>query len=88
VAVRELVHSFAEAFGALDRIIVNAGIGGGSPLGTGCTPANYAMAMTNFVAVLSQCHRIPASSTAVSTSGPTCKRSQATSAEAQQRQSC
>nr|WP_232425809.1 SDR family NAD(P)-dependent oxidoreductase [Mycobacterium sp. JS623] len=88
VAVTEVVHSFAEAFGSLDRIIVNAGIGAGSLLGTGGSHANYAMAMTNFVAVLSQCHGIPVSSTAVSTSGPRSKRSPATSAEAQHRQSC
>jgi short-subunit dehydrogenase len=55
VAVKEVVHAFAEAFGSLDRIIVNAGLGAGSPLGTGGSQANYAMAMTNFVAVLSQC---------------------------------
>jgi short-subunit dehydrogenase len=55
VAVKEVMHSFAEVFGSLDRVIVNAGVASGSPLGTDGFQANYDMAMTNFVAVLSQC---------------------------------
>jgi short-subunit dehydrogenase len=44
----------AEVEGGLDRIIVNAGIGKGAPLGTGRFDANLATAMTNFVAALAQ----------------------------------
>jgi short-subunit dehydrogenase len=40
--------------GGLDRIIVNAGIGKGAPLGTGRFDANLETAQTNFVAVLAQ----------------------------------
>lgn len=38
----------------LDRIIVNAGIGKGAPLGTGRFDANLVTAQTNFTAVLAQ----------------------------------
>jgi short-subunit dehydrogenase len=38
----------------LDRIIVNAGIGKGAPLGTGRFDANLITAQTNFIAVLAQ----------------------------------
>jgi short-subunit dehydrogenase len=54
-AVRAVFGGFADAFGSLDRIIVNAGIGKGAPLGTGNAAANYDTAMTNFVGGLSQC---------------------------------
>lgn len=54
-AVRAVFHDLAEAFGSLDRIIVNAGIGKGAPLGTGSAAANYDTAITNFVGSLSQC---------------------------------
>jgi NADP-dependent 3-hydroxy acid dehydrogenase YdfG len=53
-AVFEVVHGFAEAFGALDRVVVNAGLGKGAPLGTGRHDANRATAMTNFVGALAQ----------------------------------
>jgi len=66
VAVRELdVNDHARVFevfqalrdelGDLDRIIVNAGVGRGAPVGTGHFDANKATAMTNFVAALAQC---------------------------------
>jgi short-subunit dehydrogenase len=42
------------ALGGLDRIIVNAGIGGGSALGTGDFALNRAVAETDFVAALAQ----------------------------------
>lgn len=48
-------RAFAEEFGGLDRIIVNAGIGKGKPLGTGYFWANRQTAETNFVAALAQC---------------------------------
>jgi short-subunit dehydrogenase len=44
----------AELDGGLDRIIANAGIGKGAPLGTGRFDANLETALTNFVAVLAQ----------------------------------
>ena len=48
-------REFAEEFGGLDRIIVNAGIGKGRPVGTGYFWANSQTAETNFVAALAQC---------------------------------
>lgn len=48
-------RAFAEEFGGLDRIVVNAGIGKGKPLGTGYFWANRQTAETNFVAALAQC---------------------------------
>ncbi len=41
-------------FGTVDRIIINAGLGKGAPLGTGRYDANRETAMTNFVAALAQ----------------------------------
>ena len=38
----------------VDRVIVNAGLGKGAPLGTGGYAANRQTAMTNFVAALAQ----------------------------------
>jgi NADP-dependent 3-hydroxy acid dehydrogenase YdfG len=46
---------FAADLGSLDRVIVNAGIGDGQPLGTGHFDANLRIAQTNFVGVLAQC---------------------------------
>ena len=48
-------RAFREEFGTLDRIVVNAGIGKGAPLGTGYFRANRETAETNFVAALAQC---------------------------------
>lgn len=48
-------RAFAEEFGGLDRIIVNAGMGKGAPIGTGYFYANRQTAETNFVAALAQC---------------------------------
>lgn len=45
----------SEEFGGLDRVIVNAGLGKGAPLGTGRFDANRDTAMTNFVGALAQC---------------------------------
>ena len=41
--------------GSLDRVIVNAGIGKGQPIGTGRFDANLATTRTNFVGALAQC---------------------------------
>ena len=46
---------FAEELGQLDRVIVNAGMGKGAPLGTGYFHANKATATTNFVSAIAQC---------------------------------
>jgi short-subunit dehydrogenase len=54
----QVFKMFAEAdeeIGGLDRVIVNAGIGNGAPIGTGRFDANRGTAMTNFVAALAQC---------------------------------
>lgn len=51
-AVFAAVDAFAADFGGLDRVIVNAGIGKGAPIGTGKYYANRQTAMTNFVAAL------------------------------------
>ena len=52
--VFEVFRAFQQEFGSLDRIIVNAGIGKGQPLGTGKFHANRQTAETNFVAALAQ----------------------------------
>ena len=66
VAVRALdVTDHAQVFtvfraldaelGGVDRVIVNAGVGRGAPVGTGHFAANKATAETNFLAALAQC---------------------------------
>ena len=52
--VFEVFRAFRNDFGALDRVVVNAGVGKGAPLGTGRFDANRRTAMTNFVAALAQ----------------------------------
>ena len=53
-AVFEVFRGFRADFGTIDRVVVNAGIGRGAPLGTGRFEDNRATAMTNFVAALAQ----------------------------------
>ena len=53
-AVFRVFKEVAADFGTLDRVIVNAGLGKGAPLGTGRYDANRQTAMTNFVAALAQ----------------------------------
>lgn len=53
-AVSQVFEYFCEAFGRIDRILVNAGIGKGQPLGTGRFDANRETAETDFVAALAQ----------------------------------
>jgi len=53
--VFEVFRAFRQEFGSIDRIIVNAGMGKGQPLGTGYFWANRQTAETNFVAALAQC---------------------------------
>lgn len=47
-------HAFREDFGSIDRVVVNAGLGKGAPLGTGRFDANRDTAMTNFIGALAQ----------------------------------
>jgi short-subunit dehydrogenase len=47
-------REFAADLGTIDRIVINAGLGKGAPLGTGKFEANRETAMTNFVAALAQ----------------------------------
>jgi hypothetical protein len=46
---------FTSDLGSLDRVIVNAGIGKGQPIGTGRFDANLVTARTNFLGALAQC---------------------------------
>lgn len=52
--VFEVFRGFRADFGTIDRVIVNAGLGKGAPLGTGRYEANKETAVTNFVAALAQ----------------------------------
>ena len=54
-AVFRVFREFADELGTIDRVVVNAGLGKGAPLGTGGYAANRQTAMTNFVAALAQC---------------------------------
>lgn len=53
-AVFRVFHEFSDELGRIDRVIINAGLGKGAPLGTGNYQANKQTAMTNFVAALAQ----------------------------------
>ena len=53
-AVFEVFGAFRDDFGSLDRVVVNAGLGKGAPLGTGGQAANRETASTNFLGALSQ----------------------------------
>ncbi|KUL41420.1 SDR family oxidoreductase [Actinoplanes awajinensis] len=53
-AVFAVFQQFADEWGRIDRVIVNAGLGKGAPLGTGRFDANRATAMVNFVGALAQ----------------------------------
>ncbi len=52
--VFEVFAAFQNDFGTIDRVVVNAGLGKGAPIGTGGHAANRETAMTNFVAALAQ----------------------------------
>jgi short-subunit dehydrogenase len=52
--VFEVFRAFKADFGRIDRVVINAGLGKGAPLGTGRYDANRLTAMTNFVAALAQ----------------------------------
>lgn len=53
--VFEVFKSFKDEFGQIDRVIVNAGLGKGQPVGKGRFDANLQTAQTNFIAALAQC---------------------------------
>lgn len=53
-AVFEVFRAFRDDFGSIDRVVVNAGLGKGAPLGTGRYDANKQTAMVNFVGALAQ----------------------------------
>jgi short-subunit dehydrogenase len=54
-AVFTVFAELADALGGIDRVIVNAGIGKGAPIGTGRFDANRDTVLTNLVAALAQC---------------------------------
>jgi len=54
-AVFRVFHEFDTELGGVDRVVVNAGLGKGAPIGVGGYAANRATAMTNFVGALAQC---------------------------------
>ena len=53
-AVFRVFDEFADELGGLDKVVVNAGLGKGQPLGTGRFDANLATAQTNFIGALAQ----------------------------------
>ena len=53
-AVFDVVKAFRGDLGRLDRVVVNAGLGKGQPLGTGRFDANLQTAQTNFTGALAQ----------------------------------
>jgi short-subunit dehydrogenase len=54
-AVFRVFREIADELGGLDRVIVNAGLGKGAPVGTGRFDANKATITTNLVSALAQC---------------------------------
>ena len=53
-SVFRVFREFRDAFGHIYRVIVNAGLGKGQPLGTGHFEANAETAQTNFIGALAQ----------------------------------
>jgi NADP-dependent 3-hydroxy acid dehydrogenase YdfG len=53
--VGEVFGDCADALGGLDRVVVNAGLGKGAPIGRGRFDANRDTVLTNFVGALAQC---------------------------------
>lgn len=53
-AVFSVFRAFADDFDSIDRVVVNAGLGKGAPLGTGRFDVNRETAMTNFIGALAQ----------------------------------
>lgn len=55
VQVFKVFHDFAQEFGKLDRIIINAGVGEGRRIGKGNFEINRKTAEINFISGLAQC---------------------------------
>lgn len=55
VSVFRVFREFAEEYGGLDRVIVNAGLGKGAAIGTGHFEANKQTVQTNAIGALAQC---------------------------------
>jgi short-subunit dehydrogenase len=53
-AVFAVFEEFRQEFGSLEKVVVNAGLGKGQPLGTGRFDANRETAQTNFIGALAQ----------------------------------
>lgn len=53
-AVTRVFGEFREEFGTIDRVVVNAGLGKGAPIGTGRAAANRETAVTNVLGALAQ----------------------------------
>jgi len=53
--VFEVFRGFHTDLGTIDRVVVNAGLGKGAPLGTGGHAANRETAVVNFLGALAQC---------------------------------
>ena len=53
-AVFSVFEEFRAELGGLDKVVVNAGLGKGQPLGTGRFDANRETAQTNFIGALAQ----------------------------------
>ena len=53
-AVFRVFDEFRDELGGIDRVVVNAGLGKGQPLGTGRFDANKQTAETNFIGALAQ----------------------------------
>ncbi|MBO0840227.1 MAG: SDR family oxidoreductase [Sciscionella sp.] len=53
--VFDVFAELADELGRIDRVIVNAGIGNGQPIGTSRFDANLRTAQTNFLGALAQC---------------------------------
>ncbi|MDV6013701.1 SDR family oxidoreductase [Haloechinothrix sp. LS1_15] len=54
-AVFEVFGAFRAELGSLDRVIANAGLGKGQPIGTGYVDANRETVETNVIGLLAQC---------------------------------
>jgi NADP-dependent 3-hydroxy acid dehydrogenase YdfG len=50
-----VIRGLADELGGLDRVIVNAGLGKGAPVGTGRFDVNRQTVTTNLVSALAQC---------------------------------
>jgi short-subunit dehydrogenase len=54
-AVFRVIHEVDEEIGGLDRVVVNAGLGKGAPIGTGRFDVNKQTITTNLLSALAQC---------------------------------